>query len=152
MENLYLVLCIILLVGCGTNKKSDVVDNDSIKEKDNKSNTLMIRKNCVIFLFPDSTEIEEMKQKYNVDALSYEICDDLFWYQGCAGIVLDSLKIVHVSCDKEFIILKNSKNVFKKYRRKSLEGDMIMFNIDKEPVFSDAIKFNIEMVKKYFDL
>jgi hypothetical protein len=152
MENLYLVLCIILLVGCGTNKKTNVVDNDSIKEKDNKSNTLIMRKSCVIFLFPDSTEIEEMKQKYNVDALSDAIGDDMLWYQGSAGIVLDSLKIDQVSCDKEFIILKNSKNVFKKYRRKSVEGDMIMFNIDKEPVFTDAIKFNIEMVKKYFDL
>jgi hypothetical protein len=160
MKLLYIFLILLVLTACDAKKSSDndSTNADSVLVPDEEAdvntkpgvNTILVEKNCVIFLYPDSIEIEEMKKKYGEDDF-YTVADDLSWYQGTAGIILDSLKIKQISSDKEYIILKNNKNVCKKYTRKALDGDMILFNVNKEPIIKSSIDFDQKMVLKYFD-
>ena len=65
--------------------------------------------------------------------------------------IIDSFNIKNITCDEEYIILKNSKNEETKLKRKAIKGDMILFRIDKEPIFSSAISFDRELTLKYFE-
>lgn len=114
------------------------------------SNETIINENCVVFLWPDSTEIDKLKAENSEEDYN-EIVADLTWYPGIAAEVLDSFKIKNISCDEEYIILRNSKNKETKLKRKEIKGDMILFRIDKEPIFSSAIEFYKDLTLKYFN-
>ena len=160
MKNLLIFLSLSVLTTCGTQKKADnnSDSSDTVKitetqtgvKVDNGLNTAIFDKNCVIFLMPDSIELANM-QSNNDDGSYDEYVADLTWYPGVAGEVLDSFNIENIYCDKEIIILRNSKKTESKFKRKEIEGDMILFNIDKDPIISSAIDFDRDGTLKYFD-
>jgi hypothetical protein len=115
-----------------------------------KPNSMLVGKSCVIFLWPDSIELAKLQAENDEDTYN-EIVADLTWYPGTASEVLDSLKIENFNCDKDSIILFNGSTVVAKYKRKDLKGDMILFNINKEPQISWANEFDKNMTLKYFD-
>ena len=111
-------------------------------------NALIINENSVIFLFPDSIEIKELQAKYTEDAYN-EVVADMVWYPDQASQKLDSLKIKNMHCDKEYIVFKQANNNEVKLKRKELQGNMIIFNINKGPKTSWANEFNIDSVQTY---
>jgi hypothetical protein len=149
------------LIGCGNsgNKTTPVPDSDTTSAPGESfalksgapSNSLLIKENCVIFLFPDSTEIKTMQAKYSEEDYN-EIVSDMTWYPSVASEVLDSLGIKNQYCDNEIIILRNSKNNEIKFTRKDLKGDMILFNVNKEPIVSSSIDFDKKTTLEYFDM
>jgi len=160
MKPFLVILSIIMIVSCvesnensDSNQKSDSISKKGMTQNERKTkskNEAIIDENCVIFLWPDSIEIEKM-QAENSEEVYNEIVADLTWYPGIAAEVLDSFKIKNISCDEEYIILRNSKNKETKLKRKEIKGDMILFRIDKEPIFSSAISFERELTLKYFE-
>lgn len=159
MKPYVLILTFVFIAACGNpKKKSDVSNQDTIAaDKLSQtittsvpSNTLFVNENCVIFLFPDSTEFAKMQEENDEDTYN-EIVSDLTWYPGIAAEVLDSFNIKNITSDKEIIILKNRRNQETKYKRKELEGDMILFNASKEPLIGYAIDFDRDNTLKYFD-
>lgn len=159
MKTFLFILSTIMILSCNeSNENSDSnQENDSLfkksmtqnRKKAKSSNEAIIDENCVIFLWPDSAEIDRM-QAENSEEVYSEIVADLTWYPGIAAEVLDSFKIKNITCDEEYIILRNSKNEETKLKRKEIQGDMILFRIDKEPIFSSAISFDRELTLKYF--
>jgi len=160
MKLLLIILSLLIIISCTDSSENAITNqkNDSIIKKEipqsgkkaNSSNEAIVNENCVIFLWPDSTEIEKMKAENSEEDYN-EIVADLTWYPGVAAEVLDSFKIKNISCDEEYIILRNSKNEETKLKRKEIEGDMILFRIDKDPIFSSAIEFDKDLTLKYFD-
>jgi hypothetical protein len=161
MKQLLLLFSISTLLSCINSNETDTSDkkNDSIIENNTAHNGLIkktpteltVNENCVIFLWPDSTEIEKIKAESDEETFN-EIAADMTWYPGMAQITLDSFKIKSISCDQEYLILKNAKNKTTKLRRIELEADMILFRLDKDPVFSNSIDFDKDVVLKYFNV
>jgi|WetSurMetagenome_2_1015567.scaffolds.fasta_scaffold07387_4 hypothetical protein len=151
------IISIILITFSCTGKKpagnkpisQDQVNANNHEKKDPPpENTLIVNENSVIFLFPDSIEIKELQAKYNEDAYN-EVVADMVWYPDQASQKLDSLKIKNMHCDKEFIVFKQANNKEIKLKRKELQGNMVIFNVNKEPKISWAIEFNIDSVQNY---
>jgi len=160
MKHLTIIIPILILASCFNSNENNASQSDKDSIVKNKSNTsgllsnsfkeLVVNENCVIFLWPDSAEIEKIKAENDEEAYN-EIIADLAWYPGIAAEVLDSFKIKNVSCNEEFLILKNSKNKETRLKRTDIDGDMILFRIDNEPIFSSAIEFNKDLILKFFD-
>lgn len=111
------------------------------------SDTLVISEDCVVFLWPDSLEIEEMKIKYPEDYLT--ILDDMIFYASEAAISLDKSEIKNFFCDKSVILFKgDKKDIFLK--RKKVEGNLILYKYGVKPKISYAIDFNIEDCIHFF--
>jgi hypothetical protein len=66
-------------------------------------------------------------------------------------MVLDSFNINNENCSSEYIVLRKYNNEKLKYKRKELEGEMILFNPDKDPVISWAISFERDQALDCFD-
>jgi hypothetical protein len=153
MKQTAYLITTLLLVAYGNSKNTQVIaqsnPNEISENQADYKNELVVHDNCVIFLWPDSTEIAQM-QAENDEETYNEIIADLTWYPGVAREVLDSFNIKNISCDKEFLILRNSNNKETRLKRKEIEGDMILFNTEKEPIISNAIDFDKEKTLKYF--
>lgn len=122
-------------------------DDPVIKSYTSESDTLVIAENCVVFLWPDSLEIEEIKVKYP-DGYS-EILDDMIYYASEAAMSLDEAGIKNFFCDKSVIQFKgDKKDTFLK--RKKVEGNMILFKYGEKPVISNAIDFDLAVCTKFF--
>ncbi len=135
----------------GNNDTVHVIDeyfNDPIvKSYTSKSDTLVISENCVIFLWPDSLEIEEMKAKYPEGYA--EILDDMIYYASDAAIALDTEGIKNFFCDKSTIQFKDDKkDTF--IKRKKTNGNMILFKYGEKPVIMNAIDFEIGYCRNFF--
>jgi len=148
-----------------TETKTVINENDTIKNTDtivvideyfndpviksytSESDTLVISENCVIFLWPDSLEVEEMKTKYP-DGYA-EILDDMIYYASDAAIALDSEGIKNFFCDKSVLQFKDDKkDSF--IKRKKVDGNMILFKYGEKPVIIYAINFDIEYCRNFF--
>lgn len=156
------MLTLLIIFGCSNSirldNKENVRDSCSTAKSDlpkekliAKSNELIVNENCVIFMWPDSTELAEMQAKYDEETY-LEIAADISWYPGIASEVLDSFNIKYQNCDKEYLILVSSKNDQIKLKRKELDGDMVLFHVDKEPIISSAIDFDREQMIEYYKL
>lgn len=138
-------IVLIIFVGC-TTSKTDTANNSSVSD----SNSLVVAENCVIFLWPDSTEIAELQATTKEDVYN-EIIADMTWYPGIATGILDSFQIKSIGCDQDLLILKTIQGKEKKLNRREIKGDMILFRVDKEPIITYAIDFDKELTLKYFD-
>jgi len=156
MKHLAIIIIVLITFSC-TGKKpaenksipQEQVNANSIEKKALlPDNTLIVNENSVIFLFPDSIEIKELQAKYSEDAYN-EVVSDMVWYPDQAGQKLDSLKIKNMHCDKEYIVFKQVDNKEIKLKRKELQGNMVIFNINKDPKISWANEFNIDSVQNY---
>ncbi len=139
-------------IGDDYNPDSNVVIDDYfedpiVKSYTSESDTLVISQDCVIFLWPDSLEVEEMKIQYP-DGYA-EILDDMIYYASEAAIALDGASIRNFFCDKSVLLLKNDKKDIV-LNRKKVEGNMILFRYGKKPIISYAIDFNIDATTKFF--
>jgi hypothetical protein len=161
MKKFLFYIVLIVLAGCGNQKQTDTESKkqESSKKEETKKveavvsddSTMTVRENRVIFFWPDSKEIEEM-QANNPEDVYNEIVADLTWYPGIAGEDLDTLNIKHEICDREFLILVKSDKTEMKLKRKETKGNMILFNVDKEPIISYAISFDKQEVIEYYNL
>ena len=155
---LILIAFILLLVQCGQNSSepgnSEAEMNNITDAKSSlkiqQSDTFITDQSCVVFLMPDSTEIDRM-QKENSEEDYAEIVADITWYPGVAGEVLDSFKIINKYVDNQHFLLfklKNGKSV--QLDKRKTEGNMILFRNDTLPVISYAIDFDREYTLKFF--
>ncbi|MDD3741799.1 MAG: hypothetical protein PHH30_11215 [Bacteroidales bacterium] len=118
-----------------------------IKSYTSESDTLVVSENCVIFLWPDSLEIEEIKIKYP-DGYA-EILDDMIYYASDAAIALDNEGYKNFFCDKSVIQFKgDKKDIF--IKRKKTDGNMILFKYGEKPVIMNAIDFEIDFCRSFF--
>lgn len=131
-----------------TNQVIDEYFNDPVvKSYSSESDTLVISEDCVIFLWPDSVEVEELKIKYPEDYL--EILDDMIYYASEAAMALDAVNIKNFFCDKSVLLFTGGKkDIFLK--RKKVEGNMILFKKGEKPFISYAIDFDIDVCTKFF--
>jgi hypothetical protein len=167
MKTILLSISLIALVSCGNQKQSgketevenntqkqEILEKEVAKEVESISendSVMTVRKNYVIFFWPDSKEIEKM-QADNSEHDYNEIVADMVWYTGIAEEVLDSLKINNTRCDSKFLVLVKSDLTEIKLERKETNGDMIFFNVDKDPIISSAISFDSQVLRDYFDI
>ncbi len=122
-------------------------DDPIVKSYASESDTLVISEDCVIFLWPDSIEVEDLKLKYADGYL--EILDDMIYYASEAAMSLDALDIKNFFCDKSVLLFKGEKkDIFMK--RKKVEGNMILFKKGAKPFISYAIDFDIDVCTKFF--
>jgi len=84
-------------------------DDPVIKSYTSESDTLVIAENCVVFLWPDSLEIEEIKVKYP-DGYS-EILDDMIYYASEAAMSLDERGLRIFSVTNPLFSLKATKKI-----------------------------------------
>lgn len=134
-----------------TTAESEKIDTTLIEKKAAlEPNTLFVKESYVLFMYPDTNEINAMQQKYD-DETYVEIIADMTWYPELASEVLDSFAIKNQNCDSEYIILKKSDNSEIKYKRKELDGDMILFHPDKDPIISSSVDFDREFTLTYFN-
>ncbi len=111
------------------------------------SDTMQISEDCVIFLWPDSLELAEIKQEYPEGYI--EILDDMIYYASDAAIALNKEGIKNFFCDKSVIQFTNSpEDSF--IERKKTEGSMIFFRNKKEPHISYSIDFDLKVCRDYF--
>ncbi|OFX18469.1 MAG: hypothetical protein A2041_13470 [Bacteroidetes bacterium GWA2_31_9b] len=161
MNRILFFVALTTFLSCGTPKtqesqtdsQSDIaMQTDQNKENsESLKNTMVVNENKVIFFFPDSIESAEMQSKYDEDTYN-EIVADMTWYPGIAGETLDTLGIKYIHCDKEFLILVKSDKTETKLKRKEVDGNMILFNVEKDPIISTAIEFDREVIIDYFDI
>ena len=161
MKKALFYISLIVFAACGNQKQNDSeTGKQEIPKQEEKKkleavisndSTMTVRENYVIFFWPDSKEIEEM-QANNPEDVYNEIVADLTWYPGIAGEVLDTLQIRHITCDSKFLVLVKSDKTEIKLNRKETDGNMVLFNVDKEPIISYAISFDEKETKEYFDI
>lgn len=160
MKNYSIFLFILILVttSCQTNSTRIQGKNATDKanpateqtnENSGENNNCLVTEPCVLFMYPDTSEINEMQAKYDEETYA-EIVADLTWYPGIAGEVLDSFGIKNMICDAKYIVLKTSDNTELKFERKKLKGNMVLFHPDKEPIISSAIDFDRDLTLAYF--
>ena len=123
---------------------------------DTDSNTCYIDYNCVIILWPDENRINSLATLYtDDDDLTFGRMDAGFAWLSRIDIIeemLDSFNIQHYCCNKEFVILHNSKRMDIKYQSNMVDGDLILFNINKAPIISESFRgIYIGSSSSYFD-
>lgn len=122
--------------------------NDPIvKSYTSQSDTLVVAEDCIIFLWPDSLDIEKMKIDYP-DGYT-EILEDMIYYASEAAITLDGAGIKNFFCDKSVLLLKNDKKDIC-LTRKKVTGNMILFKYGEKPVISYAVDFDMNLCTKFF--
>lgn len=143
MKKIVIVLISFLIFSCSNrNIKTENLDKEKTKENNLINDTsLLVSENSVIFLIPDGKEFKKMQNEIPEDEYN-EIIADMMWYPGVAGEILDSLKIKNVQCDKKYILLQGINNSITVIERQKIKGNMIVFNIEKEPWISYAISFD----------
>lgn len=118
-----------------------------IKSYTSLSDTLIVAEDCVIFLWPDSLDIEEIKIKHPNGYT--EILEDMIYYSSEAAIALDGAGIKNFFCDKSVLLLKNNKKDIC-LTRKKVAGNMILFKYGEKPVISYAVEFDINLCTNFF--
>ncbi|MGE4290156.1 MAG: hypothetical protein AB7E36_15835 [Salinivirgaceae bacterium] len=153
MKHIFFIFSIVFTLSCSnsntkTTKNTTEATEKSLEKIVTTDTSLIISENAVIFLFPNEQEIEKMQKETPEDEYS-EIIADMMWYPGIAGEILDSLKINNLHCDKDFIILKGLNDKKTIIERNKIEGNMIVFNIKKEPMISYAINFEKDSILNF---
>jgi hypothetical protein len=129
---------------------SSLLDSSKRKTIDETSDTVITKENCVLFLMPDTFEINKMKEESSEEDYN-EVVADITWYPGIASEVLDSFKINYRYVDNSHILLfqlNNGKIV--KFDKRKIEGNMILFRNDSLPLVSYAIGFDRELTLNFF--
>ncbi|MDT0555048.1 hypothetical protein [Patiriisocius hiemis] len=157
MKNLKLLIVLVILSACNQGKQRteasteiDTNANAKVADTVDNKNAIVINERMVLFLMPDSTEINEMQSKY-VEEDFIEIISDMTWYPDMAGEQLDSLNIKNQYFDKDSIIIKHSDNSETVLKRKELDGDMVLIHPDKKPVITNSVDFDKAQTLSYFN-
>mgnify|MGYP001200009697 FL=1 len=147
----------ILLLKHGGNDSSELSDTDMsydyfeepiIQSYTQNSDTLVISEDCVIFFWPDSLEIEDLKIK-NPNSYS-EILEEMISLASEVAISLDAANIKNFFCDKEILLIKNidSQEIIK---RKKVDFNMVIFKYGTQPVFCNTFDYNKDSCANIFN-
>lgn len=131
------------------NFSDDYFDDPVIQNYQQNSDTLYIAEDCVIFLWPDSIEVEQMKMQNPdsyIDVLKFKM-------ESAAeiAILLDSLGIKNFYFDKSVLWLEAVGNDFF-INRKKTHVEIIMYKFGKEPQKLSFLDFSIQKLNEYFSL
>ncbi len=111
------------------------------------SDTLIISEDCVIFLWPDSLEVEEIKIKH---PNSYPIIlEDMIFYASQIAIALDSLNIKNFFSDKQILLIKNDEGD-EIIKRKQTKNNILINKEGSKPIFFNSIDFDLDSCIKVF--
>jgi hypothetical protein len=125
------------------NKPELPVTNDS---------TLVVNNEHAIMFMADSLELNEIAEKYGLEALA-EAASDISYYAMTASDIIDSLGIETTICDKKYIILiKPDNSLITIERKKVEEGDLLLFKPGRDPLFTFAAGFEKKTAVEYFEI
>jgi len=153
MKYLITLFLIGTLVSCGTRKNKDLQSaanpDDLSLQSSELFDTLFINTNFAVCWWPDSNDQVIMRQNY--DQISYnKFVDDLTWYTEKAVEMLDSLGIDSRITDKDVIVFTDGNKSEISLKRKDVKGNLVLFNVEKEPLISTINDFNRKEIIDYF--
>jgi hypothetical protein len=123
--------------------------NENVEELVDIPDTMIIDQNMVVLWWPDSIQQIEMKEKF--DETSYnKFVDDLTWYSEKAVEMLDSAHINNKITDRDVIIFKNKIKGTIEVKRKETNGNMVLFNVNKDPFVTNMTSFDRKEVISFF--
>ncbi len=131
-----------------TGDSYDYFEEPIIQSYTQKSDTLVISEDCVIFFWPDSLEIEDLKIKH---PNSYsEILEEMISIASEVAISLDAANIKNYFCDKEILLIKNvdSQEIIK---RKKVDFNMVIFKYGTQPVFCNTFDYDKDSCANIFN-
>lgn len=115
----------------------------------NDKDTLYVSEDCIIFIWPDSSEIEEIKKLYPD---SYEqILTSRIATASEIAIILDSLNVKNFYSDKSVLWFKGFNKDFL-INKKQSDAEMIFYKLGKEPLKFKYKDFRIDFVNDFFEL
>jgi|GEM_PF-5322361 hypothetical protein len=126
--------------------KKYLVDSIDIK------NIETIDSDAVVFVYPDSIQVEQMKREYGVGF--YDRADDEEFYMSEARKLFDSLKIKHITPQKRYIKFSSkTKMIYFDTRAKGSDAWItILFRTDSLPRIISAIDLQTSSVLRgYFN-
>jgi len=121
--------------------KVDTVAPPPLVTFENTDTSLIVDSSTVIFLYPDSTEYREMEAKYSEEDLT-EIVSGMNWYPFMVQEKLDSTEFKYQDCSLPLLVFNKSDGSSILLERKKLEGNMIIFNVDADPIVTYAVNFD----------
>lgn len=129
-------------------KNYDYFEEPIIQSYRKESDTLVIAEDCVIFLWPDSLEIENLKiAKPN----SYlEILEEMISSASEVALSLDSENIKNYFSDKEVLLIKNIDNQ-EIIHRKKVNFNMVVFKYGEKAVFCNTFDYNKDSCANIFN-
>lgn len=144
------LLLVIILTGCGTKKSKDLQNSDTpLVGVTEIYDTMIIDRNIAVIWWPDSNDQVVMKENY--DEISYNtFVDDLTWYTQKAVEMLDSFNIENRVTDKDVIVFKKNDEQEVILKRKEIKGNMVLFNVNKEPLVANVNEYNRKLVIEFF--
>jgi hypothetical protein len=171
MNRLLLITITVLLISCQSKrtetseKEHDIQNGSEISKKSAKDfnyedmfiienfisnknpkveDITVIDENGVVFIFPDSVQIAQMKGKTNEDLESfYTVADDNSFYQNEALKLLDSLHVRTIHPKSRYLkFVMNEESILIDTKSKYSGGWMtILFNTNKKPKIVSAVGF-----------
>jgi hypothetical protein len=123
--------------------------NEDVEEPVDIPDTMTIDQNMVILWWPDSIQQIEMREEF--DEISYnKFVDDLTWYSEKAVEMLDSAHIKNKITDRDVIIFKSKNKGNIEMKRKETKGNMVLFNVDKDPFITNMTSFDRKEIISFF--
>jgi len=157
MKSINILVLVFFLSACNemkqqtdTSQASNSAPETIVSKNLESKNSIVVNESIVLFMMPDTTEINEMQSKYSEDIYA-EIIADMTWYPGMAGMVLDSLSIQNQNFNKDSIIIEHNNKSETILIRKELDGDMVLIHPNKKPIVAYSVDFDKNQVLKYFD-
>lgn len=153
-----IALCIYSACSSPGKEQDHTVASDSIKSKplppDPNNPVLQVDKPCIVFLWPDSIEMDKMKTK-DSDAFYTEV-DDYTFYTSQIMTLADSLDIANFSTDKNSIDFKTKDNKHiiidrSKLKEEDRSWGAYIFNGVDTPQVNSSIDMDKTFLKKFFN-
>lgn len=117
---------------------------------DVQDTALIVNNSSVIFLYPDSTEYAKMEEEYSEDDLA-EVLSGMHWYPMLVQDELDSTDIMYTDCMLPHIVFNKADGSSTIIKKKQVEGNMILFNINNEPIVTYAVSFDKKNHMEYLN-
>lgn len=105
--------------------------------------TLAVNNSSVIFLYPDTTEYKQMEGEYSEEDL-IEVISGMNWYPMAVQDELDSTEFSYTDCSLPHLVFNKADGTSINLSKKKLDGNMIIFNVNSEPIVTYAVSFNKE--------
>lgn len=149
MKFLTFFILSVFIIACNNKNTKVSPVNENVEELVDIPDTMIIDQNMVVLWWPDSIQQIEMKEKF--DETSYnKFVDDLTWYSEKAVEMLDSAHINNKITDRDVIIFKNKIKGTIEVKRKETNGNMVLFNVNKDPFVTNMTSFDRKEVISFF--
>lgn len=152
MKYLTFILIIAITIGCRYRKNNELRDLQQSQisaESPDNYDTLVLNNNIAVLWWPDSVDQVIMKASY--DKISYnKFVDDMTWYTQKAIEFFDSLNIDNRITDIDVIVFKRSEGQGIVLNRKEIDGNMVLFHAEKEPLILSIDDFNRKEIVSFY--